>query len=151
MILWKLWLIRLAELHHINITSLLQPLASRTRHIDGATSSSTNDNNKGNAFSEKDISLQQCSLFFCACRICFGTFSFQNDCQFLPFKVKAKQDKMDDPKKHEYKYLLCNFILSILPLLFSLKTSFLSAVFLSSISCSNIWEAKENACFYKVL
>ena len=65
-------------------------------------------------------------------------FSFQNDCQFLPFKVKAKQDKMDDPKKHEYKYLLCNFILSILPLLFSLKTSFLSAVFLSSISCSNI-------------
>ena len=132
----------------INITSLLQPLASKTRHIDGATSSSTNDNNKGNAFSEKDISLQQCILLFSACGICFsGIFSFTKDCQFLPFKVKAKQDKMDDPKKHEYKYLLCNFILSILPLLYGLIICFLSAVFLLSISCNQYKEAKENACF----
>ena len=83
---------------HINSWSLLQPVASITRHIDGDIALTNDDeDNNGNAFFERDISLQQCILLFCACGICFFWYFFLSEwLSILPFKVKTKQDKMDD-------------------------------------------------------
>ena len=69
---------------HINSWSLLQPVASITRHIDGDIALTNDDeDNNGNAFFRKGyIPAAMYSSLLCMRDLFFWYFFFQNDCQF---------------------------------------------------------------------